>query len=222
MMNVRFIGLWSGLLACFFTLCYVVVQILQLQRVIPYPVDEALIYATSLSIVIPFLTQILALHYITAAKKRFWTHGAIIFTTMYAIFVMSNYVVQLATVLPMKLDGRAFEIKVLEQTPHSMFWNFDALGYILMGLAMLFAAPALGKSKIEKLARYTLLANALVTPLIAIVYFYPSYSETLLMLGYPWAVTAPLAMFSLAFVFRGNRNKAWTKIKEPLAYSEFI
>lgn len=41
--------------------------------------------------------------------------------------------VQLATVIPAKLGGTSEAIRILEQTPHSLFWNFDALGYISMG-----------------------------------------------------------------------------------------
>jgi uncharacterized protein (TIGR03382 family) len=106
----------------------------------------------------------------------------------------------------MKLKGNGEEIKILEQTPHSLFWDFDALGYIFMGIAMLFAVPALDKSRQQKYARAFLLANGLVTPLITFVYFYPYYSEKLLIIGYPWAITAPLAMLTLAFVFRRGRN----------------
>jgi hypothetical protein len=32
--------------------------------------------------------------------------------------------------------------------------------------------------------------HALVTPLIAVVYFYPTFSPQLLFLGFPWAITA--------------------------------
>lgn len=189
-------------MAFFFTISYGIVQLLQVRRIISYPLDEILIYSVSLCIVIPFIVEVLALHYATPPEKKFWTHAAIIFTTLYAVFVTSNYVVQLATVIPMKLNGNGHEVKILEQTPHSLFWDFDALGYIFMGIAMLFAVPALDKSQQQKYARAFLLANGLVTPLITFVYFYPEYSEKLLILGYPWAITAPLAMLTLAFVFK--------------------
>ncbi len=211
MRRILFTGFCSGLLATFFTISYVIVQLLQVQGIIPYPMDEILIYGTSLCIVIPFIIEILALHYITPVDKRFWSHGAIIFTTMYAVFVTANYVVQLATVLPMKLGGSGHEIKILEQTPHSLFWNFDALGYIFMGIAMLFAAAALERSRQQKYARAALLANGLVTPLISFVYFYPDYSEQILIIGYPWAITAPLAMLTLAFVFKKKQKAAILK-----------
>ncbi|HET7898764.1 MAG TPA: hypothetical protein VFL47_13865, partial [Flavisolibacter sp.] len=47
-------------------------------------------------------------------------------------------------------------------------------------------------------------AHAAVTPLIAVVYFYPTYSHDLLMLGFPWAITAPLFMLMLALWLKKN------------------
>ncbi|MBD0300446.1 MAG: hypothetical protein ICV82_09445, partial [Nitrososphaera sp.] len=125
---------------------------------------------------------------------------------IYAVFVTANYVVQLATVIPMKLKGAADEIRILEQTPHSLFWDFDALGYIFMGLATLIAIPVFEKHGFQRWVRLSFLANALVTPLITIVYFYPVYSEKLLVLGYPWAITAPMFMLLLAIMFRKKRK----------------
>lgn len=194
-------GFLSGLIAFIATIAFVIVQLFQVVGVFTFPMDEILIYATSLCIVIPFIFEMLAFHYITPVAKKLWSHGALVFTILYAVFVTANYVVQLATVIPMKLKGLGSEIKVLEQTPHSMFWNFDALGYIFMGIATLMAIPALEKKGFQKWVRISFLLNALVTPLISFVYFYPDFSNRLLFLGFPWAITAPLAMLMLALLF---------------------
>jgi hypothetical protein len=199
------VGFWAGIIAFTSTLAYVIVQLLQVAGALDYPLDEILIYGTSLCIVIPFVLEILALHYVTTGDKKFWSHAALIFSIIYAVFVTANYVVQLATVIPGKLKGVSEDIRFLEQTPHSLFWDFDALGYIFMGLTTLVAIPVFEKCGYEKWVRISFLANALVTPLISIVYFYPAYSEKLLILGYPWAITAPLAMLMLAIMFK-KRN----------------
>jgi len=196
------IGFWSGLFAFGATTAYVIVQILQVVGVFNFPMDEILIYGTSLCIVIPFVLEILALHYVTPNKKKIWSHGALIFAVIYAVFVTANYVVQLGTVIPMKLRGASQEIRILEQTPHSLLWDFDALGYIFMGLATLIAVPVFEKHGFQKWVRISFIANALVTPLITIVYFYPLYSEKLLVLGFPWGITAPLAMLLLSIMFK--------------------
>jgi hypothetical protein len=195
-------GYWSGLFAFLATVAFVIVQLLQLIGVLTFPWDEILIYGFSLCIALPLLIEMLALHYVTPAEKKFWSHGALIFTAIYVVFVTANYVVQLATVIPMTLQGLADEIQILIQTPHSLFWNFDAIGYIFMGLATLIAVPVFKKDGFQKWVRYSFIAHALVTPLITFVYFYPEFSESLLLIGFPWAITAPLFMLLLAILFR--------------------
>lgn len=202
--EVNKIGFWSGLLAFLFTSAYVIIQVMQILGGLKYPFDEILIYSISLCIVIPFVLEMLAFHHRVPMHKKIWSHAGLIFSVIYSIFVIANYVVQLATVIPMKLKGAGDEVRILEQTPHSMFWNFDALGYIFMGLAMLISLPAFEKRGFEKWVRISFIANSAVTPLISIVYFYPSYTNKLLFLGFPWALTAPAAMLMLALLFKKN------------------
>ena len=199
------VGYWSGIVAFAAVVAYDIAQILQVVGVLQFPVDEILIYGTSLCIVIPFMLEMLAFHHLTAKDKQFWTHASLIFTIIYAVFVIANYVIQLATVIPSKLNNVSEAILVLEQTPHSMFWNYDAIGYISMGLATLFAIPALNKIGFERWVRISFIAHVLVTPLITIVYFYPTYSHNLLFLGFPWAITAPVFMLMLAIML--NRRQ---------------
>jgi hypothetical protein len=181
---------------------YAIAQILQVVGMLRFPADELLIYGTSLCIVVPLILEMVALHHLTAPDRRFWTHAALTFTVIYAVFVTANYVVQLATVIPAKLRGEVDAVRVLEQTPHSMFWDYDAVGYVSMGLACLVALPAVDRDGFERWVRLSLLANALVTPLVGIVYFYPTFSTTLLFLGFPWAITGPLFMLMLALMLR--------------------
>jgi heme/copper-type cytochrome/quinol oxidase subunit 4 len=197
------VGFWAGIIAFTATVLFVIVQLLQLTGDIHYPWDEISIYGFSLCIVIPFLIEILALHHVTPAEKKFWSHGALVFTILYVVYVTANYVVQLATVIPATLKGEEEKISVLIQTPHSLFWDFDAMGYIFMGFATLFAFPVFKKQGFEKWIRYSFFIHgAVTTPVIAFVYFYPTYSEKLLLLGLPWAITAPLAMLLLAVFFK--------------------
>lgn len=203
--RIHQVGFWSGIAAASATLAYVFVQTLQLLGATSFPLDAVLIYATSLCITVPFLLMMLALHYLTEPGRRFWTHAALLFSVVYVVFVIANYVVQLATVIPARLSGDSASIGVLEQSPHSMFWNYDAVGYIAMGLAALLAIPAFERRGIERWTRIALFVHFLTTPLISLVYFYPTYSHTLLMLAYPWGLTAPLFMILVAVSSRRRR-----------------
>jgi len=200
--KINKLGFRFGILAFAANAGFVLVQTLQLLRVIKYPFDEIFIYGFSLCIVIPFVLEMLAFYHITPKEKKFWSHAALIFTIIYAVFVSANYVVQLSTVIPMTLKGSTADIKILIQTPHSLFWDFDAIGYISMGFATLFGAFALEKQGFQRLVRIPFLANAIVTPLIAFVYFYPDFTETILLLGIPWMITAPASMLFLAIMFK--------------------
>jgi hypothetical protein len=204
--SVSNVGYWCGLAAFTSTVALVVVQILELAGILRFPADEILIYSTSLGILSPFILEMLALHHLTAVDKRFWTHASLIFTIIYAIFVPANSDVQLATMIPAKLNGSSEAIRILEQTPHSLFWDFDALGYIAMGLACLLAVPAIKSDGSARWVRRSLTAHALVTPLISIVYFSRTFSTRLLFRGFPWALTAPLFMLMLALMLRRRRS----------------
>jgi heme/copper-type cytochrome/quinol oxidase subunit 4 len=196
------IGYWCGVAGATATVAYDVVQILQIAGVLRFPADEILIYGTSLCIVVPFVLEMVALHHLTPRGKQFWSHASLIFATVYAVFVTANYVVQLGTVIPAKLRATVDAIRVLDQTPHSLFWDYDAVGYIAMGIATLLAIPAFATTGFERRVRWALVANTVVTPLIATVYFKPVFSNTLLFLGFPWAFTAPLFMLMIAIALR--------------------
>lgn len=198
------IGYWSGILAFGSTLAFTFVQLLQLLHVLTYPLDEFLIYGFSLCIVIPFMVEMLALHYLTAPEKKFQSHTALLFTLCYVVFVTSNYVVQLATVIPATLRVNAADNRILQQTPHSLFWDFDAIRYIFMGLATLSAVPIFEKKGYQNWIRNVFLIHALVTPLIAFVYFYPHFSKQLLLIAIPGSITAPYPCWYQLYFIRNR------------------
>ena len=200
------IGFWAALAAFGATLAYVVVQVLQVVGALHFPLGEILIFGTSLCIVLPFVLEMVALHYSTTVEKQFWTHAALVFTTMYAVFGTANYVIQLTTVIPAKLRGAADAVRTLEQTPHSLLWDFDAIAYISMGIAAVLIIPSLASSPAERRVRIACIAHAVATVLSGVVYFYPDFSNTVLLLGFPWGITAPLFMLLLGIALRARRT----------------
>jgi len=199
--SVRELGFWSAFVAFVAAIGYSVAQILQVVGIVGRPWDEILIYGFSLFIATPFMLGLLALHYVTPEENRFWSHAAVLFAVIYTTYVSLNYIVQLTAVIPYAAPD-----PVLVQTPHSLLWTFDALGYIALGLATLFAVPLFAKQGLQRWVRRFFLSNGLITPLIAFVYFYPDFSTSLLLLGLPWIVTAPGSMLLLALFFRGDRQ----------------
>jgi hypothetical protein len=130
---------------------------------------------------------------------------------------LPDYTVQLSTVIPAILRGAEAEVRVLDQTPHSLCWDMDAMGYLFMGVATGLAAPVFGNGRIERWARAFFIANAAVDPLLGAVYFRFSFSHRWLLLGLPWAVTAPGAILCLALFFRarGSPSRSTLPVNPP-------
>ncbi len=202
MRDVPKIGSLAAMAAFAAIVLYGIVQVLQVVNALRPPLDGILLYGFSLCIVIPFMISMLALHYVASAETRFWSSAALIFTVMYGTYVTLNYAVQLATVIPAALQHRLDDVRILDQTPHSLFWDVDALGYICMGFATLFGSFVFRNGGVDKWAKGFFIGNAVMTPVIALVYFYPTFSISLLILGAPWLVTAAGSMFCLALYFK--------------------
>ena len=209
------IGSLTALVAFVALVGYLAATGLQILGILTYPWDAILIFGSSLLIATPFTLAMLALDHLTPSEKKFWTKGALMFAFMYNAFVTINYTVQLTATIP-------YSNSSLAQSPHSLFWTLDALGYIFMGLATLFASPAFEKQGLQKWTRLAFLANALVTPLIGAVYFYPTSSAAwnlgskglsppfstasspLMLLGLPWVITAPASILLLALLLHSK------------------
>jgi hypothetical protein len=102
-------------------------------------------------------------------------------------------------------QGTLGPLSLLNQTPHSLFWDMDGLGYVFLNLATLFAFPVFEKRGLQGWIRRFFLANGLITPLFAITYFYPGYSMPILLLGgIPWAITVPACLLLLALFFKSQ------------------
>jgi hypothetical protein len=203
-------GFWSALVALAGAVGYIVSVPLQTFNVVGPLQDSVIAFASSLIIPTPFLLAMLALHHLVPTEKKFWTHAAVLLAVVYTTYNTLNYVVQLVTVIPAGYSwtfedqqGTIGSLSLLNQTPHSLFWDVDGLGYIFLNLATLLAVPALEKHGAQRWVRSFFLANALITPLFAITYFSPTYSVPVLMLGgIPWAITVPGCLLSLALFLR--------------------
>lgn len=207
--TVAKVGFWSAVVAFVGAVGYVLSVPLQILSLLSPLQDSIMAFVFSLIIATPFLLAMLALHYTVSEEKRFWTNAAVVFAVIYTTYCTLNYVVQLTTVIPAgyswtfeNQQGTLGPLSLLNQTPHSLFWDIDALGYIFLSLSTLFAFPVFGKHGLEKWVGLFFLANGLDIPLSAIVYFYPGFSVGQLLLGLPWGILVPGCLLLLALFFR--------------------
>jgi len=203
------IGFWSAFVALIGAVGYIISVPLQIFNLVTPLRDAAIAFVFSLLMPMSFLLAMLALHYTVSEENKFWTNSALLFAVIYVTYCVLNYVVQLATVIPAgyywtfeNLQGTQGPLSLLNQTPHSLFWDIDALGYIFLNLSTLFAFSVFDKQGLQKWARRFFLINGLSTPFIAIAYFYPVFSVPVLMFGAPWVVTVPGSLLFLALYFR--------------------
>lgn len=82
------------------------------------------------------------------------------------------------TVIPAKVRGAANTVSLLEQTPHSLLWDFDAIAYMMMGVTTLAIIPALGVTRPERWVRVAYTVHADATVLAGVVYFHSEYSKS--------------------------------------------
>lgn len=195
---VRRIGYWSSIATFTTAAGYSVVQLLQLARWLVFPWDELLIFGFSIGIPLPFVLAMAAFHQAMPRQRQVWTQCALVLAVMYAVLAVIVYSVQLALVVPAKLAGDASATAGLAVTAGTPMWVIDGAGYILMGLATLFAAGALAGEPSQRRLRWFLIANGVINPVIVAVYIRPS----LLPLGALWIITAPGSMWLLARFFR--------------------
>lgn len=197
-------GRLSAIIAFMAVLSYGIVQVLQVSGSIVYPWDERLIYGFSLCIAIPFLVMVIALHQTMPSCKKIWSGIAVALATAYTVFALMVYVVQLTVVLPAKPGDH--RIDVLRMYPHSLFWALDALAYLCMGLAVLFLVPALSHIPAARWLRILMVAHGVMTLISMIVYFYPEFSTTMLLIASPWLLTACGICAGLAVYFSKGKT----------------
>jgi NO-binding membrane sensor protein with MHYT domain len=96
--------------------------------------DSVIAFSFSIIIATPFLLSMVALHYTVPEEKKFRTNAAVALAVIYATYCTLNYTVQLATVIPAgyswtfeNQQGTMGPLSLLNQTPHSLFWDIDAL-----------------------------------------------------------------------------------------------
>lgn len=193
-------GYISSTAACIATLGYGIVQIGQVAGWLIFPLDEILIYSFSLCISIPFLVSLAMMHYTVPQEAKPWTLTALAFGTCYVVYAITVYTIQLGIVLPGLHSTSSSPLLTI--TPHSLFWTLDGLAYFCMGIAALFLAQAFRGRPGMRSLRIFLLAHGLLTPVIAFVYFFPTFSTRLLFLGSPWLITACGSLFLMARYFK--------------------
>ncbi len=209
---VNRLGFWAAVSASVFSIAYDIGQLAEWFGMLGSgggPENDStwlglvVLLVPSLFLGVSFVIMMSCLHQQAGRPVKVWSQTALAFAIMYGTFICMNYYVQLTLVAPQLYQGEVSnEVKPFLFTVFNSFtYSVDLLGYSFMSLATLFAAFAVtGGSRLERTARWFLLANGFVLPFIALQTFY----HPLIWIASLWAVTLPGAAIALAILFRSD------------------
>lgn len=201
-MSSRF-GFWSATAAAVASIAYGIPQLMQVAGLLPPVVDRILIFAPSLALASAYVATMVAVDDSAPAGRRVWGRAALAFAIMYATLVSIVYIVQLGVVIPHELQGELQQFSLLACCgPGAFLTAVDLLGYTLMSLSTLFAAPVFARHGLAGWLRAALIANGLLAPFLILQLAYPS----LIYVGALWLITFPAAMIILAVLFARARD----------------
>ncbi len=203
-MSDRF-GFWSATAAAAAAIAYAVPQLMQVAGMLPPIVDRILIFAPSLALAPAYVATMVAVDGFAPRHRKLWGRTALAFAIMYATLVSIVYVVQLGVVIPHELHGEIERVALLSCCePGAFLTAVDLLGYTLMSLSTLFAAPVFSAQGFERWLRRALLANGALAPFLLLQLAYPP----LIYVGALWLITFPASMILLAIVFARAYQRA--------------
>ncbi len=109
-----------------------------------------------------FVVLVVCIHRYAPREKRMYGQIAMCFAVAYAVIITINYYIQIAAMQPSLVKGETEGLALFSQyNPHGVFIALEELGYLMMSLAFLFAAPALaGSTRLEKAVRWLFTISA--------------------------------------------------------------
>ena len=193
------IGFWSALLSFVFGMGYIVFQAAQWAGLTPAPWHLITLTFPSFWLALSFVILMISVYYYASDEQKIWGHIAVAFAIMYATLNAAVYFLQMTLVVPSILNGQVEQVAFITLSMGTFIYGVDVLGYSLMSLATLFAAPVFVGGRLERSIRWSLVANGLLTPALLLQQNLPTFAIAAL-----WAITFPVATALLA-VFSNAR-----------------
>jgi len=191
------IGFWSAVLSFLFGMGYIVLQVAQWVGLTPSPWHLITLTFPSFWLALSFVILMISVYYCASDERKIWGHIAVAFAIMYATLNTAVYFLQMTVVVPFMLNGRAEEVAFITLSMGTFIYGLDVLGYSLMSLATLFAAPIFAGGRLERWIRWALIANGLLAPALLLQQNLPTFAIAGL-----WAITFPVATALLAVLFK--------------------
>lgn len=165
------LGFWSAAVAALLAISYSIAQVAEWLGLLgsaggpestSTPFGLVLLLTPSLFLGTAVVVLMVCVHYYAPADREVWSHLGIVFATIYAALISTNYYVQLTFVLPHLIEGTAESVRVrpfLFVPFDSFLYSVDILGYSFMSLATLCGAFVFTDEGLERMVRWFMIAN---------------------------------------------------------------
>jgi hypothetical protein len=158
------VGFWSAILTAIMAALFFTIGILTPVRSITYP------YINGIAAFVPgdyywmypafllapaFVVLMTSINAYASESKKFFSQLGLAFAIIYAAIASTNYFVQFAVVEPSILKVETANLSLLsEYNPHGIFIALESLGYLMMTVAFLFAAPVFSGGRVQRAIRW--------------------------------------------------------------------
>ena len=110
--------------------------------------------APGILLVPTFVVLMACIHAYAAEPKKIYSRIGLSFALIYAVVILVDYYLQLTVVVPSLQAGETEGLSLFTQyDPHGLFIALEALGYMMLTIALLFAAPAFAGGRAERAIR---------------------------------------------------------------------
>jgi hypothetical protein len=107
-----------------------------------------------------FVVLMTSIHYYASDDKKVFSQIGLSFALIYATIILIDYFLQLAVIEPSILSGETVSLSLFTQyNPHGIFIGLEGLGYLLMSVALIFAAAVFAGGRLERAVRWLFVAS---------------------------------------------------------------
>jgi hypothetical protein len=112
-----------------------------------------------------FVVLMACIHGCASADKKLFSLIGMCFAVIAAAVIMVDYFIQLTVIQPSLLKGETEGLSLISQyNPHGIFIALETLGYLMMSVSFVFAAPVFGGYDwVERTVRWLFIAGFTLT-----------------------------------------------------------
>jgi hypothetical protein len=178
---VRQLGFWSAALTAMIAALHFAIGIMTPARsgpfarpedIIPYPytnvasfipIDYVWLYPGFL-LALVFIVLVACIHNYASVDRKIFSQISMAFAMIYAAVITIDYFIQFTVAIPSLLSGETAGLSLFTQySPHGIFIALEGLGYMMMSMALLFAAFVFTGGKLERAIRGLLIMSFILS-----------------------------------------------------------